>query len=77
MSSSERANGGADPILDRKGKGHKTRTNAGQLFGRDPARFAEFSRRCRAELIANKNALGMTWAGAQGHKLSYRRWASD
>jgi hypothetical protein len=35
MSSSERANGGADPILDRKGKGDKTtvRTNAGQPFG--------------------------------------------
>jgi hypothetical protein len=30
-----------------------------------PARFAEFSRRYRAELIANKNALGVTWAGAQ------------
>jgi len=61
MSSSERANGGADPILDRKGKGDKTtvRTNAGQLRAR-PARFAEFSRRYRAEFIANKNGLGVT-----------------
>jgi hypothetical protein len=47
MSSSERANRGADPILDRKHKSDKTRTNASQFFGRDPARFAEFSRRCR------------------------------
>jgi uncharacterized protein YeaO (DUF488 family) len=27
-------------------------------FGHDPARFAEFSRRYRAELVANKKAVG-------------------
>jgi uncharacterized protein YeaO (DUF488 family) len=45
--------------MGRKGKSDKTtvRTNAGQLFGHDPARFAEFSRRYRAELSANKDAV--------------------
>jgi hypothetical protein len=45
-------------------KANATRRPFGQtpvnFFGRGPARFAEFSRRYRAEFIANKNALGVT-----------------
>jgi hypothetical protein len=74
MSSSERANGGADPILDRNGKGDKTTVRLSTFRAR--ARFAEFSRRRLAEFIANTAAPGQLndlMKACQGVRLTCRR----
>ena len=39
-------------------EGYRAERELRRWFGHDPARFAEFSRRYRSELSANKDAVG-------------------